>query len=251
MGKWIKLAAVVSVTLVMSGAVDADLISEVYVAAAFNFGFVGDYNSGAETLTWSEGDEATVYTTSGDSINFSEVSIDLTFGGTNVDLNPGGPQAEALFTTVTSATVPGKWALTLSGSSAESGSTYYGLNMVISLQGGLLVNGSPWQGYREKEDGPDTNHLVGKAWVTVDTPIITVNGSEFEALGWDMNGNDLSGIIASTTLTQNISDYQTDWSSENVLLEIWTDENYVVPEPATLGLLGLGGVLLFWRRKHA
>jgi hypothetical protein len=42
----------------------------------------------------------------------------------------------------------------------------------------------------------------------------------------------------------SLTDYQTDWASGNVTLVIWADSSKVVPEPATMALLALGGLLL-------
>ena len=46
----------------------------------------------------------------------------------------------------------------------------------------------------------------------------------------------------------NLEDYATDWSSNNVTMFLWADSS-VIPEPATIALLGLGGLALIRRRR--
>jgi hypothetical protein len=47
----------------------------------------------------------------------------------------------------------------------------------------------------------------------------------------------------------NLVNYQSNWSSPNVTLVVWADSSKAVPEPATMALLALGGLLL--KRKRS
>jgi hypothetical protein len=60
------------------------------------------------------------------------------------------------------------------------------------------------------------------------------------------------GLTATTTNINptNISDYQSNWSSNNTVVRILADETGI-PEPATITLLGLGITGLISRRKRS
>ena len=135
MGKCLNLTIATWALLVCGGMVHAQFDEVEYVEAAFDFGILANYDylpPSSSTLAWSSGEEATVYTSGGWSIDFSMVDIDVIFGGMT-DYS-SGEQAEALFTTVTSGTVSGKWTLTLSGSYEEDEeSPYYGLDLACLL----------------------------------------------------------------------------------------------------------------------
>lgn len=236
-GRW---CVIVSVLTVGAASVSADLmINQIEVKGAVGFGVEADYLVGPKTLAWSAGTAATVYTSAGN-FTFDDITVDVVFGS-GVDLS-GGTIASARFTSVDSALSPGSWYMRLNNNS---------LGMSIEITGGLVISegGCPWGGYYEYEDLPGTNHLLGRAWLSIDPSTdVVCNGFSMPVV-WDTNI--YSGIRASTTLANNIDDYQSDWDSDNVILTIVTNEQAIVPEPATLGLLGLGGGLLFWRRKHA
>lgn len=51
-------------------------------------------------------------------------------------------------------------------------------------------------------------------------------------------------ITSATQAGGNLIDYQSDWSSSNVTMVVWADSSMAVPEPATMCLLALGGLLL-------
>jgi hypothetical protein len=66
-------------------------------------------------------------------------------------------------------------------------------------------------------------------------------------LVWGGSDN-VAGLDSDVTLnagTGHLGDYQRDYTSTNGLtLTLFSDQNQVVPEPATMLLLGLGAVLL-------
>ena len=59
----------------------------------------------------------------------------------------------------------------------------------------------------------------------------------------------MGGMTATTSvLTQvNISDYLSNWDSDNTIITIMADESGI-PEPVTICLLGLGGLALLKKR---
>ncbi len=69
---------------------------------------------------------------------------------------------------------------------------------------------------------------------------------------WD-SSNGKSGITTTITGASqdgDLKDYATDWSSNNVILFIHADSS-AIPEPATLGLLGLGALAFRRKRKRS
>jgi len=63
--------------------------------------------------------------------------------------------------------------------------------------------------------------------------------------------NGKSGLISSivNAQPQPLTNYQTDWSSNNVMMLLYADSS-VIPEPATIMLLGLGAVGLLGRKRR-
>jgi hypothetical protein len=86
------------------------------------------------------------------------------------------------------------------------------------------------------------------------TGIVTLVGSV--SLGGELLGHDWastngkSGLFSglSNAQPQPLTSYQTDWSSGFVWMTLYADSS-VVPEPATIMLLGLGAVVLARRRR--
>ena len=223
-------------TLALSGMVYGNGVN--YVALAVEFAFNADFTESNSQLMWTGGNGATVYTYDAPyQYTFDTINVAATFTGMT-DLNPSTPapsQAKARFTAC---------AWTISMSDTGTGNT-------IDV-GGDLVLGGPWNGYLEEEDGPDTNHLLGAAWVRVTSASTNIVG-----LGWEAGVNPIAGMQATTAVDEvggviaaDIDNYQTDWSSEDVILLIYTDESNVVPEPATIGLLALGTLVLARRRRR-
>jgi hypothetical protein len=104
---------------------------------------------------------------------------------------------------------------------------------IANLSGSLFSNA--WS-YFESETAQNPSQLYGAALIKLDSWNVP-NYQWADALGAP------GGLTASTSnLVQwNISDYQSDWKSNNTIVTILSDESSI-PEPATICLLGLGAV---------
>ena len=149
-----------------------------------------------------------------------------------MDTSSGG-LASAVFST-------GTWAITMDGP----------LGTAVNIDGHTVSN------YVETETGVDTDHIDGRAVVMVDDYTFDTGwfgdiwGIPDLDLQWEGGLDSLAGLIADITLPNGtgITDYNSDYFSTNATITLWADES-VVPEPATIGLLGLGSALLLRKRS--
>ncbi|MGA2914735.1 MAG: PEP-CTERM sorting domain-containing protein [Sedimentisphaerales bacterium] len=183
------------------------------------------------TITWSGGVDGWLMTEMG---NFQFYSWAPGFESAPVtaeftlitDLSSGG-QAKARF-------AAGSWTMGV----IASGYT----DPVAYLAGHIQGN------YNEMATNPpEGTALEGRAIAIVDTA--TFNDAYWTlAIGtpicWEGIGQ-AAGIIANISLDEGkgIQNYQSDYSSNNVIVTLYADPS-VVPEPATIALLTLGGLLL-------
>ena len=183
------------------------------------FGVTSDYDATLGSLTWDNGKSSTLITDTG-ATAFTASDVAVTFLGAN-DTSSGGV-ASATFAS------GGAWAVSL----------YNGLDEV------LRFNGITTSAYFEGETGPGV--LYGGVVAEV-TSITLIDGSYFGGVTPVWQGGNTIGIKASTQLTGDLTDYSADWSSTNTTLTLVADES-TIPEPATMILLGLGGLLLRKRK---
>jgi hypothetical protein len=200
-------------------------VSKVQVVSSSGVSSNYDHTSGI--TTWSQGASGWVMTDDYKIANFTDVSITGSFSGA-VDTTSGG-YASAIFNS-------GTWSMHL-----ESG----GLNVDIS--------GSTVGNYVETEGKFQEGHIDGRAIVIVDSATFSFGnyGWGETTLEFENGSGAVAGLIADIALPQNstFSNYETDdYSSTNTTITLYADES-VVPEPATLCLLGLGGLGLIRRRK--
>ncbi len=69
---------------------------------------------------------------------------------------------------------------------------------------------------------------------------------------WEGGIGTYAGLIANVTLpdeTPGIVDYASDYSSTNLTITLYADEG-IVPEPATITLFGIAGLLALRRRRR-
>lgn len=196
-----------------------------------DFGASANFNAGTKTITWSGGVDGWLMTNDGQFVPFSALpnfeSCPVNAAFTIMTDTSSGGLASARFTA-------GAWDISV----IADGIT------VASLTGHVVNN------YNETETGVGTDALNGRAIVVVDSSYF--NQSYWmplvgDTIGWDGVG-ELAGIIGDITLPYgtNIQDYSTSYATDNVIITLLADESQI-PEPATMSLLALGGLLL--RRK--
>lgn len=191
-----------------------------------------NYDSATKTLTWSGGSNAFLSTMGGAFAFFD--SVNWSFQANMISDSSSGGTASATFDLV------GSWGLDLYDST-------YGASPVIELSG-TLNSGAFGGKYLENETaGGDA--VDGKAWINV--IIDAYNSSWVSALGLtDINaGDEIFGMQANAILdvaSAGFADYDTDdYDSTNGLtVTFFSDQSQVIPEPMTIALFTLGGLLL-------
>lgn len=197
-----------------------------------DIGVTAEYNASTGITTWSQGAAGWLMTDGGKVESFTDVSVSGAFSGA-VDQSSGG-LASAVFTN------PGTWTITMN----------HGVGNAVTISG---TTSTDWV---ETETGVDTDKIDGRAVVVVTS--YTFDTGWFGALWgindldlqWEGGLNSLAGLIADITLPNGTgyTSYADNYSSTNATITLWADEG-VIPEPATLCLLGFGAVGLLRRRK--
>jgi len=182
------------------------------------------------TINWSGGVTGWIMTDAGN-FYFSDsltgfTSMPITANFTSMTDTSSGGVASASFAS-------GTWSISLNITGYAGPVAYIAGHLSSSYNEAEVVN---------------EGRLEGKAVVIVDTATFNdafwttvLNGS---TLTWDGIG-ELAGIISNTYLPSgtNYQSYATGYSSENMIVTLYADESQI-PEPATMLLLSIGGLLL-------
>ncbi|MCD4830994.1 MAG: PEP-CTERM sorting domain-containing protein [Anaerohalosphaeraceae bacterium] len=228
-----RILAIIVLCFVFAAVVSASDVNE--IAIEQTTGSTADYDFATGELSWSAGISGYIATYGGGYATFNGVDLTANFG--LVSEGVSGGLAWAKFDLV------GSWTVGL----YDSG---YGTSPVLELSGTLdsgRFNGQYWEDERNGENGVD-----GKAWIDVglDSYNATWVSDKFGATGGLSLGDSIFGLQSGALLDAAFGDYgNDDYDSTNGLtITLYGDQDTVVPEPATLVLLGLGGLLL--RKKR-
>jgi len=218
---WVFGVAVLVGWSAVASAADLAMI-EVTVATGLSSSF--DANGGPTLngqLSWLGGSGGVIYmddfTTT---YSFDDSNIVADFSSL-VDQSSGG-MAKARFNT-------GTWSIQF----------YSGSNLVMDLAGT-----TDW--YDEMET--DVSKLEGRGVVTPTSVWIHPTYFGGSGVDWDSPDGKSGFVTIETGLTPDPANYQADFNGSSLTLIIYADSSYI-PEPATLLLLGLGGVAGLLRRK--
>lgn len=206
----------------------AGFVDGIKIELASISGATSSYDHTTNTTSWSNGASGWIMSEGYEATGFTSAAITGTFSGA-VDTSSGG-LASAIFNT-------GTWTMSL---------TKGGLQ--VDITGSIVGN------YVETEGKLQEGHIDGRAVVIVETATFTFGdyfGNGSAQLNWKGGTGSQAGLIADITLPNGstFGDYDTEsYNSTNTTITLWADEG-VVPEPASLCLLGLGAVGLLKRRR--
>jgi len=225
MKKWMCLLAVLVTTASSFGIVTEVVIGDLQVGGALT-----EYNPVTGKLEWKAGASATLNTTEGDSIPASVTVI------ANFQLVADGSAdgwAKGTFNVL-------DWQFNFVGTGGEFGhieGNAVGGTTYVEVEGteNTLPFGDPWI---------NAGHLYGAA-------IVNVTESDFSQFGgahWEDVDGGLARLKSETLVAPTFDSYSQSYSTNLSALFLYADET-VIPEPATMALLGLGALLL--RRRRA
>jgi len=230
-----RLPLGISLLMFLATAVYADTtLKKVVVNLAVGTGVNSAFDATTGTLTWSAGASGYLFDTDGSMYTDNNVNVTGYFSNA-IDTSSGG-QAMANFQLDS---------VTLTFNSIEfpsvSGSTSQAVFQISSCS-----NNRYW----ESELAADADVLHGQALVNVAATFFLepLWGAEF---AWDgTDGVSCLDSMTSLTYGADFQNYMQNYLAQNNTIVLYADQsNYAVPEPCTLAVMSLGGIILTRRRR--
>lgn len=231
MKKWMCLIGVLVISASSFGAISVIQIVEAQ-------GYQASYDHVAQTITWTGGASATLYTDLGVTVSLDSVKVTATFSQLS-DYSANG-WAASDFSVV-------DWRLDLLdlGGGNYAGyieGTQLGSNVFTEIEGAENPSpfGDPWI---------KQNELFGAGIVQV----TAYDFNHWSGSVWADAGGGAAGLVSHNVLGSPDPDlfgsYLTDdYSTSETTVWLYADES-AIPEPATMLLLGLGSLLAVRKRK--
>lgn len=223
-----KLAVCVLVSMLCLGVVSQAAVIEAIEIAQTNAA-VAVYD-GQGTITWSGGALGSVITGGFKYNLFNEVALSATISG--VTDNSLNGIAQATFDTCTD----------FSLSLLKNGELKF---QITGSLPGLYSEGEVADG-----EGLDGRMIMNETSVFIEEGYFKTQWGldSSDQVVWSGGNSGLFGVASSILFSGfNLDDYATAYASNNTTITVYADES-AIPEPATLGLLGLGALLLRKRR---
>lgn len=230
MNKKVLSFVIVLVVFSVVSVASAEMITEIQllVGLGLTSSFDADGGSGTGSQTMQSTNGALVITDVNPSgTMFTKTNFSLTFDDCDGSASAGGTAAASFGS--------GTWMAELYNPANDG-------DLVLSISGTV-----DW--YNELETNP--NAIDGQGIVTIDVGSVFLNFGYWGLGSSWASGNGKSAIASmiSNIAPTPLEDYNSDWSSSNVMLLVYADSS-AIPEPATIALLGLGAVALI-RKKRA
>jgi len=222
--------------LCLAALVQADVLNVKEIQILQGTGARSQYDN--PDLTWSGGSVAYIVTNEGDFAIFEKSDINAQFSLFSDDTLDG--PAKARFD------LADTWKVDLYALEADT-------TPVVTITGNM--NGGGGFGGKYWEERSWEGQLNGEAWVNVisvdvDPDWLATVLAPGDTLIWDTDG--IAGLDSDITLDDgtDISNYLGSYLSQNGLtVTLFSDQSQVVPEPATMLLLGLGALSLLRKRS--